>query len=144
MADVFDRLNKIRTVDNPGKTPAKATERKTTKAAAGGNALERLDRVKTVDAMSRLDRIQTVGGKASAPRSSGKAETRKASQPSGTSTGQGLVLGIGGPSRQQVAQSVDRAAELQEAGYSTGATLRGRVEQGGDQFVGGVVHTAKD
>lgn len=144
MADVFDRLNKIRTVDNPGKTPAKATERKTTKAAAGGNALERLDRVKTVDAMSRLDRIQTVGGKASAPRSSGKAETRKASQPSGTSTGQGLVLGIGGPSRQQVAQSVDRAAELQEAGYSTGATLRGLVEQGGDQFVGGVLHTVKD
>lgn len=144
MADVFDRLNKIRTVDNPGKTPAKATERKTTKAAAGGNALERLDQVKTVDAMSRLDRIQTVGGKASAPRSSGKAETRKASQPSGTSTGQGLVLGIGGPSRQQVAQSVDRAAELQEAGYSTGATLRGLVEQGGDQFVGGVLHTVKD
>lgn len=144
MADVFDRLNKIRTVDNPGKTPAKATERKTTKAAAGGNALERLDRVKTVDAMSRLDRIQTVGGKASAPRSSGKAETRKASQPSGTSTGQGLVLGIGGPSRQQVAQSVDRAAELQEAGYSTVATLRGLVEQGGDQFVGGVLHTVKD
>lgn len=144
MADVFDRLNKIRTVDNPGKTPAKATERKTTKAAAGGNALERLDRVKTVDAMSRLDRIQTVGGKASAPRSSGKAETRKASQPSGTSTGQGLVLGIGGPSRQQVTQSVDRAAELQEAGYSTGATLRGLVEQGGDQFVGGVLHTVKD
>lgn len=144
MADVFDRLNKIRTVDNPGKTPAKATERKTTKAAAGGNALERLDRVKTVDAMSRLDRIQTVGGKASAPRSSGKAETRKASQPSGTSTGQGLVLGIGGPSRQQVTRSVDRAAELQEAGYSTGATLRGLVEQGGDQFVGGVLHTVKD
>lgn len=144
MADVFDRLNKIRTVDNPGKTPAKAAERKTTKAAAGGNALERLDRVKTVDAMSRLDRIQTAGGKASAPRSSGKAETRKASQPSGTSTGQGLVLGIGGPSRQQVAQSVDRAEELQEAGYSTGATLRGLVEQGGDQFVGGVLHTVKD
>lgn len=144
MADVFDRLNKIKTVDNPGKTPAKATERKTTKAAAGGNALERLDRVKTVDAMSRLDGIRTVDGKASAPRSSGKAETRKASQPSGTSMGQGLVLGIGGPSRQQVAQSVDRAAELQEAGYSTGATLRGLVEQGGDQFVGGVLHTVKD
>ena len=144
MADVFDRLNKIKTVDNPGKTPAKATERKTTKAAAGGNALERLDRVKTVDAMSRLDGIRTVDGKASAPRSSGKAETRKASQPSGTSMGQGLVLGIGGPSRQQVAQSVDRAAELRKAGYSTGATLRGLVEQGGDQFVGGVLHTVKD
>lgn len=144
MADVFDRLNKIRTVDNPGKTQAKATERKTAKTAAGGNALERLDQVKTVDAMSRLDRIQTVDGKASAPRNGGKAETRKASQPSGTSTGQGLVLGIGGPSRQQVTQSVDRAAELQEAGYSTGATLRGLVEQGGDQFVGGVLHTVKD
>ena len=109
MADVFDRLNKIRTVDNPGKTPAKATERKTTKAAAGGNALERLDRVKTVDAMSRLDRIQTVDGKASAPKSSGKAEAREVPQPSGTSMGQGLALGVGGPSRQQVAQSVDRA-----------------------------------
>lgn len=144
MADVFDRLNKIRTVDNPGKTPAKATERKTAKTAAGGNALERLDRVKTVDAMSRLDGIRTVDGKASAPRNSGKAETRKASQPSGTSMGQGLVLGIGGPSRQQVTRSVDRAAELQEAGYSTGATLRGLVEQGGDQFVGGVLHTVKD
>ena len=144
MADVFDRLNKIRTVDNPGKTQAKATERKTAKTAAGGNALERLDQVKTVDAMSRLDRIQTVDGKASAPRNGGKAETRKASQPSGTSMGQGLVLGIGGPSRQQVTQSVDRAAELQEAGYSTGATLRGLVEQGGDQFVGGVLHTVKD
>ena len=96
MADVFDRLNKIRTVDNPGKTQAKATERKTAKTAAGGNALERLDQVKTVDAMSRLDRIQTVDGKASAPRNGGKAETRKASQPSGTSMGQGLVLGIPG------------------------------------------------
>ena len=144
MADVFDRLNKIKTVDNPGKTQAKATERKTARTAAGGNALERLDRVKTVDAMSRLDSIRTVGGKASAPRSSGKAETRKVSQPSGASMGQGLVLGIGGPSRQQVTQSVDRAAELQEAGYSTGATLRGLVEQGGDQFVGGVLHTVKN
>lgn len=144
MADVFDRLNKIRTVDNPGKTPAKATERKTTKAAAGGNALERLDRVKTVDAMSRLDRIQTVDGKASAPKSSGKAEAREVSQPSGTSMGQGLALGVGGPSRQQVAQSVDRAEELRKAGYSTGTMLRGMAEQGGDQFVGGVLHTVKD
>lgn len=144
MADVFDRLNKIRTVDNPGKTPAKATERKTTKAAAGGNALERLDRVKTVDAMSRLDRIQTVDGKASAPKSSGKAEAREVPQPSGTSMGQGLALGVGGPSRQQVAQSVDRAEELRKAGYSTGTMLRGMAEQGGDQFVGGVLHTVKD
>ena len=144
MADVFDRLNKIRTVDNPGKTPAKATERKTTKAAAGGNALERLDRVKTVDAMSRLDRIQTVDGKASAPKSSGKAEEREVPQPSGTSMGQGLALGVGGPSRQQVAQSVDRAEELRKAGYSTGTMLRGMAEQGGDQFVGGVLHTVKD
>lgn len=144
MADVFDRLNKIRTVDNPGKTPAKATERKTTKAAAGGNALERLDRVKTVDAMSRLDRIRTVDGKASAPKSSGKAEAREVPQPSGTSMGQGLALGVGGPSRQQVAQSVDRAEELRKAGYSTGTMLRGMAEQGGDQFVGGVLHTVKD
>nr|DAR53933.1 MAG TPA: Large polyvalent protein-associated domain 3 [Bacteriophage sp.] len=144
MADVFDRLNKIRTVDDPGKTPAKATERKTTKAAAGGNALERLDRVKTVDAMSRLDRIQTVDGKASAPKSSGKAEAREVPQPSGTSMGQGLALGVGGPSRQQVAQSVDRAEELRKAGYSTGTMLRGMAEQGGDQFVGGVLHTVKD
>lgn len=144
MADVFDRLNKIRTVDNPGKTPAKATERKTTKAAAGGNALERLDRVKTVDAMSRLDRIQTVDGKASAPKSSGKAEAREVPQPSGTSMGQGLALGVGGPSRQQVAQSMDRAEELRKAGYSTGTMLRGMAEQGGDQFVGGVLHTVKD
>lgn len=144
MADVFDRLNKIRTVDNPGKTPAKATERKTTKAAAGGNALERLDRVKTVDAMSRLDRIQTVDGKASAPKSSGKAEAREVPQPSGTSMGQGLALGVGGPSRQQVAQSVDRAEKLRKAGYSTGTMLRGMAEQGGDQFVGGVLHTVKD
>lgn len=144
MADVFDRLNRIRTVDNPGKTPAKATERKTTKAAAGGNALERLDRVKTVDAMSRLDRIQTVDGKASAPKSSGKAEAREVPQPSGTSMGQGLALGVGGPSRQQVAQSVDRAEELRKAGYSTGTMLRGMAEQGGDQFVGGVLHTVKD
>lgn len=111
MADVFDRLNKIRTVDNPGKTPAKATERKTTKAAAGGNALERLDRVKTVDAMSRLDRIQTVDGKASAPKSSGKAEAREVPQPSGTSMGQGLALGVGGPSRQQVARSAEQAGK---------------------------------
>ena len=99
MADVFDRLNKIRTVDNPGKTPAKATERKTTKAAAGGNALE------------RLDRIQTVDGKASAPKSSGKAEARKVPQPSGTSMGQGLALGVGGPSRQQVARSAEQAGK---------------------------------
>ena len=99
MADVFDRLNKIRTVDNPGKTPAKATERKTTKAAAGGNALE------------RLDRIQTVDGKASAPRKTEKAETRKASQPSGASAGQGMVLGVGGPTRQQVARSAEQAGK---------------------------------
>ena len=111
MADVFDRLNRIRTVDNPGKTPAKATERKTTKAAAGGDALERLDRVKTVDAMSRLDGIRTVDGKASAPKSSGKAEARKASQPSGVSMGQGLALGVGGPSRQQVARSAEQAGK---------------------------------
>ena len=111
MADVFDRLNKIRTVDNPGKTPAKATERKTTKDAAGGSALERLDRVKTVDAMSRLDSIQTVDGKASAPKSSGKAEAREVPQPSGTSMGQGLALGVGGPSRQQVARSAEQAGK---------------------------------
>lgn len=144
MADVFDRLNRIRTVDNPGKTPAKSTERETAKAAAGGNALERLDRVKTADAMSRLDGIRTVDGKASAPKSSGKAEAREVPQPSGTSMGQGLALGVGGPSRQQVAQSVDRAEELRKAGYSTGTMLRGMAEQGGDQFVGGVLHTVKD
>ena len=51
---------------------------------------------------------------------------------------------VGGPSRQQVAQSVDRAEELRKAGYSTGTMLRGMAEQGGDQFVGGVLHTVKD
>lgn len=51
---------------------------------------------------------------------------------------------VGGPSRQQVAQGVDRAEELRKAGYSTGTMLRGMAEQGGDQFVGGVLHTVKD
>ena len=51
---------------------------------------------------------------------------------------------VGGPSRQQVAQGVDRAEELRKAGYSTGTMLRGMVEQGGDQFVGGVLHTVKN
>lgn len=125
MADVFDRLNKIRTVDNPGKTPAKATERKTTKAAAGGNALERLDRVKTVDAMSRLDSIQTVGGKASAPRSSGKAETRKASQPSGTSTGQGGFSVVSGARRGEETGPVKRPGLLSRVGRRVENTVKG-------------------
>ena len=51
---------------------------------------------------------------------------------------------VGGPSRQQVAQGADRAEELRKAGYSTGTMLRGMVEQGGDQFVGGVLHTVKN
>ena len=125
MADVFDRLNKIRTVDNPGKTPAKATERKTTKAAAGGNALERLDRVKTVDAMSRLDSIQTVGGKASAPRSSGKAETRKASQPSGTSMGQGGFSVVSGARRGEETGPVKRPGLLSRVGRRVENTVKG-------------------
>lgn len=125
MADVFDRLNKIRTVDNPGKTPAKAAERKTTKAAAGGNALERLDRVKTVDAMSRLDSIQTVGGKASAPRSSGKAETRKASQPSGTSMGQGGFSVVSGARRGEETGPVKRPGLLSRVGRRVENTVKG-------------------
>ena len=82
--------------------------------------------------------------------SSQKAETKKepgtqkASQVSGVSMGQGLALGVGGPSRQQVTEGVDRAEELRKAGYSTGTMLRGMVEQGGDQFVGGVLHTVKN
>ena len=128
----LERLKKVQTVDGPGKTPDKTTAQPAATAPVGGSALERLERVQTVD------------GKASAPKSSGKAETRKVSQPSGTSMGQGLALGVGGPSRQQVAQSVDRAEELRKAGYSTGTMLRGMAEQGGDQFVGGVLHTVKD
>ena len=125
MADVFDRLNKIRTVDNPGKTPAKATERKTTKAAAGGNALERLDRVKTVDAMSRLDRIQTVDGKASAPKSSGKAEAREVPQPSGTSMGQGGFSVVSGARRGEETGPVKRPGLLSRVGRRVENTVKG-------------------
>lgn len=125
MADVFDRLNKIRTVDNPGKTPAKATERKTTKAAAGGNALERLDRVKTVDAMSRLDSIRTVDGKASAPKSSGKAEAREVPQPSGTSMGQGGFSVVSGARRGEETGPVKRPGLLSRVGRRVENTVKG-------------------
>ena len=41
-------------------------------------------------------------------------------------------------------ESLQAPVSVGHIGYSTGTMLRGMAEQGGDQFVGGVLHTVKD
>lgn len=166
MADVFSRLDRIQAGSVKRKDTAqgeKAAVSAATSSSGGRDVFARLDRIQPVTdrhtavTPSRKTETKKEPGTQKASQASGVSAAGKSGgfrARSGGSRGDGekaqgtkresYLPAVGGPSRQQVAQSVDRAEELRKAGYSTGTMLRGMAEQGGDQFVGGVLHTVKD
>lgn len=166
MADVFSRLDRIQAGSVKRKDTAqgeKAAVSAAPSSSGGRDVFARLDRIQPVTdrhtavTPSRKTETKKEPGTLSASQASGVSAAGKSGgfrARSGGSRGDGekaqgtkresYLPAVGGPSRQQVAQSVDRAEELRKAGYSTGTMLRGMAEQGGDQFVGGVLHTVKD
>lgn len=166
MADVFSRLDRIQAGSVKRKDTAqgeKAAVSAAPSSSGGRDVFARLDRIQPVTdrhtavTPSRKTETKKEPGTQKASQASGVSAAGKSGgfrARSGGSRGDGekaqgtkresYLPAVGGPSRQQVAQSVDRAEELRKAGYSTGTMLRGMAEQGGDQFVGGVLHTVKD
>lgn len=166
MADVFSRLDRIQAGSVKRKDTAqgeKAAVSAAPSSSGGRDVFARLDRIQPVTdrhtavTPSRKTETKKEPGTQKASQASGVSAAGKSGgfrARSGGSRGDGAkaqgtkresyLPAVGGPSRQQVAQSVDRAEELRKAGYSTGTMLRGMAEQGGDQFVGGVLHTVKD
>ncbi len=166
MADVFSRLDRIQAGSVKRKDTAqgeKAAVSAAPSSSGGRDVFARLDRIQPVTdrhtavTPSRKTETKKEPGTQKASQASGVSAAGKSGgfrARSGGSRGDGekaqgtkresYLPAVGGPSRQQVAQSVDRAEELRRAGYSTGTMLRGMAEQGGDQFVGGVLHTVKD
>ena len=166
MADVFSRLDRIQAGSVKRKDTAqgeKAAVSAAPSSSGGRDVFARLDRIQPVTdrhtavTPSRKTETKKEPGTQKASQASGVSAAGKSGgfrARGGGSRGDGekaqgtkresYLPAVGGPSRQQVAQSVDRAEELRKAGYSTGTMLRGMAEQGGDQFVGGVLHTVKD
>lgn len=166
MADVFSRLDRIQAGSVKRKDTAqgeKAAVSAAPSSSGGRDVFARLDRIQPVTdrhtavSPSRKTETKKEPGTLSASQASGVSAAGKSGgfrARSGGSRGDGAkaqgtkresyLPAVGGPSRQQVAQGADRAEELRKAGYSTGTMLRGMVEQGGDQFVGGVLHTVKN
>ena len=166
MADVFSRLDRIQAGSVKRKDTAqgeKAAVSAAPSSSGGRDVFARLDRIQPVTdrhtavTPSRKTETKKEPGTQKASQASGVSAAGKSGgfrARSGGSRGDGAkaqgtkresyLPAVGGPSRQQVAQGVDRAEELRKAGYSTGTMLRGMAEQGGDQFVGGVLHTVKD